>query len=196
MALWLLAVGPRVALAFPLWLLGAGAWVLVQRRPRVSAGVGVAILCGLAATALALRRALGSMASPLFEWPVASALVPSMGYYLALCAVLAATIVVFAATVGDRRFWPAPAERAIRYWAGASFTLYIMHVPLMVLIAAAWPAMIGSPARAGVALAMTVGIILILAELGERRKAAYARAFSAAFRIFTIGKRKTANAID
>lgn len=195
-ALWLLAVGPRVALAFPLWLLGAGAWALVQRRRPVSTGMGIAILCGLATTALVLRRVYGSLASPLFEWPVAAALVPSMSYYLALCAVLAAAIVVFAATVGDRRFWPATAERAIRYCAGASFTLYIMHVPLMLLIAAIWPATIGSPMRSGAALAITTGLILILAELGERRKAAYARAFSMSFRVFTIGKRKTATAID
>lgn len=195
-ALWLVAVGPRVALAFPLWLLGAGAWVVLQRGPRVPARVGAALLFALAVSALAWRRALGGAASPLFEWHDAAVLVPSLGYYLGLCGLLAAAIVLFAGTVRERRFWPSPLERAIRYCAGASFTLYIAHVPVMVLIAAAWPASIGSWPRTGAALALTMAIILILAELGERRKLAYARFASAAFRVFTIRKIKAISAID
>lgn len=176
--LWLLVCGPRVALASPLWLVGVGAWMLMQRTPILSRAAGWTMLAILALLSLGWRKWVGGVAAPLFEWPAPDALVASTAYYLVLGVLVAAGIVVFAACTPESSIWPSALERAVRYCAGASFTLYIMHLPVMVLIAAVWPGSSGSTLAGLCATAVTIGAMFALAELGERRKAVYARLFS------------------
>jgi peptidoglycan/LPS O-acetylase OafA/YrhL len=182
--LWLMVCGPRVALAFPLWLVGVGAWNLMRKWPRTRGAMGWAILAIVVSLGLAWRKWAGSAAWPLFEWPTPGAVAPSMIYYLVLGGLVALAIVVFEATAPERSIWPRVVERAVRYCAGASFTLYIAHLPVMVLIAALWPASSGSTLCGLIATAITTGAMFALAELGERRKAAYARIFSYSSRGF------------
>ncbi len=178
-ALWLVACGPRISVAFPLWLVGVGAWRVVRRRPRIGAVAGWALLSSLALAMLVWRRWGGTLAVPLFEWPDPALLGASMAYYLVLGVLLAAIIVIFAACTPERSIWPAGVERVVRYCAGGSFTLYIAHLPVLVLIAAIRPDSIGTDSGGLLAGSVTVGAVFILAELGERRKALYVRIFSA-----------------
>jgi peptidoglycan/LPS O-acetylase OafA/YrhL len=66
-------------------------------------------------------------------------------------------------------------ERPIRWIAGASFTLYLFHVPLLhvVVALAPWPAETW-PTRALVFIGVPL-LVLALAEVTERRKAAWRR---------------------
>lgn len=173
--LWFLVFGPRVALAFPLWLIGAVAWKALGRRWRLSPMSGGVALVALGLGGLVWRRSYATVAMPLFEWSSMQKLAFSMGYYVVLCGLIAAAIVVFAASVPDRDLWPNWSKRVIRFWAGASFTLYIAHLPVMVLLTALWPECVGSAPRASAASAITIVAMLFLAELGERRKGAYQR---------------------
>jgi peptidoglycan/LPS O-acetylase OafA/YrhL len=173
---WLALCGPRIAAAFPLWLLGVAAWHLVRLSWRIGAATGGVVLLALAVAAIAWRKWAGVAAAPLFEWPAPGMLAASMAYYLQLGVLVAAIIVVFAAcTPRERSIWPAWAERAIRYGAASSFTLYIAHLPIMVLTVAIFPGGIGSAAGAAMATGFSVLATFALAGLGERRKHFYAR---------------------
>lgn len=194
--LWLMVCGPRIVVAFPLWLLGVAAWHLVQLRPRVRPLVGTATMAVLALSALAWRRWAGVFAVPLFEWPGPAILTASMVYYLELGVLVAAMVVVFAACTPDHSIWPPRVERTIRYCAGASFTLYIAHLPVMVLLAATWPASIGSLWRGLLAAGMSVAATFMLAEVGERRKVAYARGVIFLSESLSPSKTKNIPAID
>ncbi|MGF7155682.1 acyltransferase family protein [Novosphingobium gossypii] len=176
-ALWLLAVGPRIVLVFPLWLIGVGTWSLIRKDVRIPGWIASLALVVIGLAALAWRRWVAAAAVPLFEWGAPDVLAASMGYYLVLCLLLATAIAVFAAGTPKMELWPSWLQCSVRYCAGASFTLYIMHLPVMVLIAAMWPASCTSWVAGTVAMAMTMGIIFILAELGERRKAQFERIF-------------------
>lgn len=171
---WLLAFGPRIAVALPLWLVGVGAWHLVRSRVRLGPKTGVLALILVALLALAWRKGVGIVAIPLFEWPDPLLLCLSMGYYLGLGILVAAAIVFFAACVPDRPVWPPAVERVVRTCAGASFTIYIAHLPVMVLLAACWPNQVGTPGGALLATGLTIVAMFALAELGERRKSLYA----------------------
>lgn len=194
--LWLLVCGPRIALAFPLWLIGVATWALVRRGCRLPALWGAAALLAIALAAAALRKWCAFAAMPLFEWGEPAVLAASMGYYLVLAMLLAMAIVVFAACVPSRTIWPHWLERCARFCAGASFTLYIMHLPVMVLIAVAWPGSRGSLAGGLVAATMTVALMFGLAELGERRKAVYTRIFSMSSKSMRIKTKNYINVID
>lgn len=174
---WAALCGPRILLAFPLWLVGVAAWSLVRRyagKAPTGGWIGLGVIVLLT---LIWRKAAGGVAVPLFEWPAPGAVLASMGYYIVLAALTAALVVLFAACAPERRIWPKGFERAVRYCAGASFTLYIAHLPVMVLIAAIWPGSMTSTVSGLAATAATVIVMFGLAEFGERRKAAYARIF-------------------
>lgn len=190
-AAWLAVCGPRIALAFPLWLLGVGAWHIVRRMRPLGRKVGVAALCALSLLALGWRRWAGGLASPLFEWSEPQRLAASMGYYIVLGLLVAAAIVIFVATAQGRPIWPPVLERAVRYCAGASFTLYIMHLPVMVLIAALLPGMVATVPGAVLATVATIAATFALAQVGERRKQDYARAFSAISMLFSRTRQAT-----
>lgn len=193
--LWALLFGPRIVVAFPLWLLGVGAWT-ATRRINIDAKIGVAFLGMLALSILCLRRWAGAVAIPLFEWPSPAAMIASMAYYLTFGVLVAAVIVVFSAIAPRRSIWPEPLERAIRFCAGASFTLYIAHLPVMVLLAAIWPESTGSTLGGFAATGLTVAAMFALAELGERRKVVYARALASFLKRMRPVLRRSAVASD
>ncbi|AXB77297.1 acyltransferase [Novosphingobium sp. P6W] len=195
-AVWLVACGPRIAVAFVLWLVGVGAWSFVRRCPRIDAFAGWALLSALALAMLAWRRWGGELAVPLFEWPAPALLGASMAYYLVLALLLAAIIVVFAACTSERSIWPVGVERIVRYCAGASFTLYIAHLPVLVLIAAIRPDGLGTNSGGLLAGSITVGVVFILAELGERRKAIYIQIFAKVLNYSVKFKNYAIDAID
>ena len=82
-------------------------------------------------------------------------------------------------------------ERPIRWIAGATFALYLFHVPLIeaVVALAPWPPE-SWPTRALVFIGVPL-IVLALAEVTERRKAAWRRAILALLMVGGIGKAGT-----
>ena len=195
-AVWLVACGPRIAVAFVLWLVGVAAWRVVRRCPRISVFAGWTLLSALALAMLVWRRWGGALAIPLFEWPAPALLCASMAYYLVLGLLLGAIIVVFAACSSERAIWPVGVERFVRYCAGASFTLYIAHLPVLVLIAAIRPDGLGTNSGGLLAGSITVGVVFILAELGERRKAIYIQIFAKVLNYSVKFKNYAIDAID
>lgn len=176
---WMLACGPRILLAMPLWLTGVAAWAIVKRvkgqgRPLI----GGFVLLVLGAAAVLWRRWSGADAMPLFEWGHVNALAASMTYYVVLCLLVATGVVVVAICAPAASVLPTSAEKGVRFCAGASFTIYIAHLPVMVLIAAAWADASSALWAATAATAATLAMMFLLAEAGERRKHAFAKTFS------------------
>lgn len=184
-AAWLAVCGPRIALAFPLWLIGVASWRVVRSGVHLPPALGWPMLFMVVSAAVLWRRLAGGLAAPLFEWHAPAVLASSLGYYAVLAGMVGLAIALFAATVPAEGFWPPRLERGVRFWAGASFTLYIAHLPLMVLFAVILPSAMGEPARAMAGTAGTVALVLLLAELGERRKRSYASVSASMGRILS-----------
>jgi len=194
--LWLLICGPRIAAALPLWLIGVAAWRLIPRMPRLGRRLAWLALACIGACALVWRKWAGWAASPLFEWLAPGAMATSFGYYFVLGILVAAAVVVFATGLHGRSIWPPSFERVVKFCAGASFTLYIAHLPVMVLIAAIWPSSVGSNFGGLVATVGTIAAMFALAELGERRKEAYSKMFVSVCSILRSMQRKDTSASD
>lgn len=171
LGVWALFYGPRILLFLPLWLLGVLAHRLVSGRYRPGLLLA-AFLYGLSLVLpFVLGASVGRLASSMFggtnPWQIGYDAV----YFTCLGLLTGVNLVAFHALAGgsDLRV-PHTVARSIRWLAGGSFTLYLVHQPLLVTVSsflqpASTPWMIRAIAVAGV-LVCSFG----LAELAERRK--------------------------
>jgi peptidoglycan/LPS O-acetylase OafA/YrhL len=156
----LLVAGPSIAVLFPLWLLGIAA-----RRWCEAGGWGGpwALAAGLAGIVLA--TACGERAGEIYEpFSLTAARLGDYGqdYLIGLLFVLA--------LAGARSTPLRLPARPIRFLAGATFTLYLTHLPMIraTVALSPWPASSWAT-RAMVLLGVPL-VVLALAELTERRK--------------------------
>ncbi len=173
----MLLAGPGIAILFPLWLLGWFCYQLCARHtpgPRAGAILLLASLAGAIAYVVwgtrsgELYSAFALTAARLHDY--------AMDYAAAL--VFATNLVGFRAV--SARF-PGGLDRiapAIRWLAGATFTLYLFHQPLIhALVAVApWP-QASWQTRTMVFVAVPL-LVLPLAELTERRRDAWRGLFT------------------
>jgi peptidoglycan/LPS O-acetylase OafA/YrhL len=174
----LLLAGPKIALLFPLWLLGLACQRLCARLTVPQALGWVLFLAPIVLAALAIARGpIPRDCFPYSPFDPATCIAPLWQDYSVGLLVAANLLGVHALA---QRLGPllARVARPIAWLAGASFTLYLLHYPLIHFLAAAspWPA--GAwPTRLLVFIAAPL-VVLAVAEVTERRKHAWRRAFA------------------
>lgn len=169
-----LLAGPRVLILMPAWLAGVWAWRTIKQNPAwltrrrallcalvfplfyfiaVTSNLpeGLSALSQRAAAPLSLHALLGFSAD--FAWNL-----PMAGLF-------ALHLVAMARLLGDRT--PVRLGSAIRWMAGASFTIYVLHYPLMQALQAVLP--LDLPVRGLLLLGLTLLGTLLVAEVTERR---------------------------
>lgn len=161
-----LVAGPPIAVLLPVWLMGVLAYRVCRDGPRLKTvpalalAAGAILLVGLYEASVFLAGARPSAGVEWFGRGVVQDYV--VGGLFALHLVGMRHVL--------RRLPPAPVGGAIRWLAGASFTLYLLHLPVAQFLAAVLP---GHPTewdkRAAVILG-TIGAVLLVARFTERRK--------------------------
>lgn len=175
--LLLLAVGPKLWLLWPVWL--AGAW-LHRNIDRLALPAAAARALCIGSVLLYAAYSLLGLDEILRRWPS----VLLFGTYeqspLGTARQFLSDYVVgvlFAANlVGFRHAgWSLPASRGIGRCAGYTFTLYLLHFPLLSFVRALGIADPGSLWHTAVAL-LGAGIVTVLVgQVTERRRAAWER---------------------
>ncbi len=167
----LLLVGPKIAVLFPLWLLGLAA-------NRICAGVvfrrdvgWLLCVCGpLAGVGLLLvLRGMG---------PITVGGPDLMRSYV-LGIAFAAHIIGFRAISASFGWALLPFTGAIRWTAGATFTIYLMHLPVAQFLIAVLPSPALTMGARLALLGLTLAVLYLLAEVTERRKRVWARGIGA-----------------
>jgi peptidoglycan/LPS O-acetylase OafA/YrhL len=173
-ALVLVAVGPGIAVLFPLWLLGFYCYRLCTHR-LPGRGVGALLCVGALITFFTYEH----WAYRYGELYAAFALSPERLHDYAqdyiVGGLFSLHLIGFCAVSAYLAPLLARCERPIRWIAGATFTLYLFHVPLLhvVVALAPWPVETW-PTRALVFIGVPL-LVLALAEVTERRKAVWRR---------------------
>ena len=121
------------------------------------------------------------LVSDMYEWHSYKIESLSFIYFMLVGFSVFINIISFDRLVGDRKFWNYGFERWIRWLAGASFTLYLVHMPILILIGTLVPNIKTLPFLSVVSLVFTLLVTLLLAELGERRKKTFAHVISWVF---------------
>lgn len=169
--------GPNILALFPLWLLGAATYRLC-RRDIVGRKLGAFLCFGPLALWLAYEMLAwhGHRLDDVVPYPLFHRTELAQDYLVAL--LFAAHLVGFRAV--SPLFAPLLTRfsKEIRWAAGATFTIYLFHVPLCQFLAAVlpWP-----PSAWPTRVAMFPGalvLMFLIAEYTERRKEFWRRMFT------------------
>lgn len=185
-------MGPKILILFPLWLLGYGAYVYSARR-RATPLAG-AVLLALSVFGYAVYHFYGR------EWLATHTVLPidlaghdlNARYLVGLLFAGHLVGFVWASTLLGGLLLRC--EMAIRWFAGATFTIYLLHLPVAQFLTTVVP---WSPSDWRTRCVMLLGtffLMLLIAEFTERRKALWQRLISRIFyRIASLLPGKTAD---
>jgi peptidoglycan/LPS O-acetylase OafA/YrhL len=173
---WFLVAGPKIALYLPLWLIGVGTYkILATKHMRMPASVaGLAFILPVIVY-IFLWHKMAETVIPIYQLAPLGQELWSFCFFTLTGILAAMNILAFHALVRDHAFWPDVAARWIRWAAGASFTLYLVHQPLIVAAAAIFPITAKHGLYGGIACLAILALAFGVAELGERRKRFFAK---------------------
>jgi peptidoglycan/LPS O-acetylase OafA/YrhL len=163
-------VGPGILAMWPLWLLGVWAYrrAPLSRRKGIAL-LGVSFVAWVAYEAVAWRFGRPHLPIPFLKRP------PLLqDYIVGVC--FTGSLIGFRSAmegVQIRHQW-----RPVRWLAGATFSLYLFHVPLLWLLAAANPWAPTNWSGRAFVMGGTLLLVFALAEVTERRKAVWRRLVS------------------
>lgn len=175
-AVLMLAAGPGILALFPIWLLGAGLYRL-GRVWKAREAVGWALFLGSIAAWIAGQFWLRSIGYDI-NHVAPTAYVPD--YITGICFVI--NLLGFEAIAHRFAALLRPAAHAIRWAAGRSFTIYLVHIPVLKLCAVMpfWNVTAWSTRFA--MLAITALIVVAMGACFEQRREPWRRCFAALLR--------------
>ena len=167
-ALAMAVAGPGIAALFPLWLLGVGCYRGCQRP--VSEGVGWGLFLSGWAVILAVA-VFGVRRGQIYDgFELSWGRMADYGHDYATGLGFVLVLIGFSAICGRFSAVSMVISRPIRWLAGATFALYLFHLPMLHFLAAMlpWP---GASWQARVVIYVGVPLMALgLAEVTERRK--------------------------
>ena len=177
--LWLCLCGPKIALYLPLWLLGVFSYNLYAQSRPGTWRISYLLLFALTVPCYFVWRhfLVGHTTSMFLTFGLEQEAINVL-YFTGVGLIVCVNILLFDKAVGSAPFWHARLADWIRWAAGASFTLYLVHEPTFALISSLIPSVRTSVSAGLGACAITLIVVFLLAELGERRKKLFVNAFS------------------
>ncbi len=178
-----LLAGPKILLLLPIWLLGVGAWRWRADLPRQLGGPLVVV----SLTGLIALEALGGQ--QLFGQLSARWLPPGYSAYDYIIGVFVALFIVGLANAP----LPVPnfkVARVLRWLAGTTFGLYLMHYPLLNFFGTVIPGPPDGAMHRVLVFALALGGALALARVIEQRKEMLKSGLRSALH-FVLGHRPT-----
>jgi peptidoglycan/LPS O-acetylase OafA/YrhL len=180
-------IGPKVTLLFPAWLMGVAAYHYCAAQ-RLSSAAGWTlftmpfVILAVYQVAPGPHPYLLPFQNVTFDlnrfW--------SLGQDYLIAALFCAHLIGFVAL--SATFAPLLEKRAqsIRWLSGATFSIYLAHLPIMHLLSAISPAPKSSPWMLVLLLTATPMLCLAFAEISERRKDAWRRLIVAGLRVLEV----------
>jgi peptidoglycan/LPS O-acetylase OafA/YrhL len=169
LALAALLVGPKILLFFPLWLMGVFAWRWRAVLPR---HLGSLLALGALAAIIGLESLGGQR---LFQQLQAALLPWQFSAYDYIASVLVALFIVGLANAP----LPMPGaalQRLIRFLAGTTFGLYLLHFPLLLFFGTVIPGPADRPMHQMLVFGLTLGVAIVVSHTIEQQKAGLKRA--------------------
>ena len=182
-------VGPSVLSLLPVWLLGVGTYRLSQggRIGRAAGwGLWLGSIAGFIAYAAFVARH-GRLSGPLF--PAQNT--PDLVDFYLVGGLSALHVLGFAALVPGSVLAAALERiaRPLRWCAGATFSLYCFHAPILLFLTVVLPLPALPLARWAILLPVLLALVFALAGLTERRKAGWRRWLDGGLRGLGLGPR-------
>ncbi len=165
----MLICGPKIVMYFPLWLLGHVAFKSLTNANIERRSAGLIWVASIFMLIVFVDKIFVRPTDIFHTWPPIQEL-KNLFYFYTIGIIVVVNIIAFDSFAKGREIWTAWQGKAIKWIAGASFTLYLAHQPLEVLICALYPDIGGRPGFGALTLVFILAVVFGLAELGERRK--------------------------
>ncbi|GAB2860657.1 acyltransferase [Pseudoduganella ginsengisoli] len=169
--------GPRIAIFFPIWMLGYGAYVWTARR-KPGQGAGLLLLAlsvaGYALYCYFLKPGFNSGGADVGQF---HNLLPR--YIVGPLFALHLAGFVWASDLFGK--WLALGQKPIRWLAGTTFTIYLFHLPVAQCLATLVPWAPADWRTRLVILPGTLILMFVIAEFSERKKEVWNRWISSVF---------------
>ncbi|WP_308915725.1 acyltransferase [Jannaschia sp. LMIT008] len=164
--------GLSILLLLPTWLAGLGVWHAIRsgrvpRRRAVALPLAILPIAALVAAKLSHVDEALLRATPDWLGPIRHVHVFDFGQEVLWNGLIALALALH--LLGMARVAPSlggAAIRAIRWWAGASFSIYVMHYPVMHLMDAGLPEDV--PGKAALFVVLPIALCLPFAAAFER----------------------------
>lgn len=177
-ALAALIAGPKICLYLPLWLMGVGCYKILTASPsrldKASTGVAIATFASTGILYLLARKYSAPLTQSMFL-PVGLNMktVMTVLHFHFIGLLFCLNLLSFH-VLSKRMAWiPALTQKwkkQIQWTAGATFTLYLAHQPLLLMSLAVNPFERGGTTWAYTSLAATLALVFLMAEVTERKK--------------------------
>lgn len=162
-------IGPKVVVMFPVWLMGVAAYYICRKKG-IAEPVGWVLFLFSFILLAVYEITPHSPLQPFINlsFSLQRLETTAQDYFLGL--VFSMNIIGFSAV--SHRFASVfeRGARAIRWIAGGTFSLYLMHLPVMYLVSAFSPWPKSSHRTLALMIIVTPVICMLLAEVSERRK--------------------------
>ncbi len=185
----LMIFGPKIISYLPLWMIGVLAFHLIHKdNPSLSKIPSSTWLLVLIATAIlfvalkAMAHYLPSLQGNIFEpFELSISYFVPVPYYTLLGVLAGLSIVAVANAATLFTSAVRIMEKPVRWLAGGTFTLYLLHQPILLLLVSYFP---GNPDTIRRAVAIQIATLIAvycIAEITERRKSLWTNAISILF---------------
>ena len=177
-------IGPKVAVMFPAWLMGVAVYRFCTSRslPNVVGWAFLTIpLLGIGGYQMLHHSSLQQFTNFTLGWDR----LESTGQDYFISAMFSAHLIGFTSVSATFAPWFERHSRAIRWIAGATFSLYLTHLPIMHLLAAVSPWAKSSVWTLCLLLTITPMACLAFAEVSERKKVMWHAIIVSLLRMFS-----------
>jgi peptidoglycan/LPS O-acetylase OafA/YrhL len=162
-------IGPKVTLMFPVWLMGVATYRLCTTQ-RLSQTVGWTLLIGSIAMFGVYETIPHSPLQQFAPFAFQGLRLWSAGQDYLIGALFSLHLIGFVSVSDSFSGWLDRNAGWIRWIAGATFSIYLAHLPIMYLLSAISPWPRSSPWMLALLLTVTPAACFAFAEVSERRK--------------------------
>jgi peptidoglycan/LPS O-acetylase OafA/YrhL len=183
-----LLIGPKILLYLPVWLMGVLAW----RWHAVARQWGAPLVFGAVAAFIGVH-VLGGQG--LFQHTV-SPWLPNGGDFGAYDYIVGVLVAFFIVGLANAPL-PMPGaavQRLIRFLAGTTFGLYLLHLPLLLFFGTVIPGPADSTPHRILVFALTLGVAIAFSHAIEQQKGALKRALRSG--LYLVRRRRLQPALE
>lgn len=180
----LLLQGPAIWVLFPVWWMGVASYRAFGRRPArrgrlVALVLGVVVLLAMAPLLVRLQNRIYQLEAAMtwVEFGHSNQLV----FFYVVGGLMAAMIALVQALAPKVVVGPGRFPHLVRELAASTFSIYLFHFPILVLLYAATKYDRGSIGNMAAVLLVSVGCSMALSFISERRKSAWHNLIRSAF---------------
>ncbi len=174
LGLWAAIAGPKILMYMPLWLMGWLTMKCVIERPPFRRPISIAMIGTSVALFISLKFFADRAATNMYEtWSLSQEAI-NFVYFNLIGVAVVLHLIGAAALLNQAPVLFEKTGPAIKWLAGGSFTLYLVHQPLILMFASFLHPVEEHIPMAAALLVVCFILCFVLAEVAERRKKFFA----------------------